>query len=170
MCLLPLHERCTVFQDLLVLSALLHKAVPVLLDGGQVLLDLPSAGFGKMKQELLSLLTDLSETYLTLLHTIHGTLTNTQFCLFFHLTSLRQEHVPNSTFILIKDNDSVLPSVSVVFVPQFECLQICQSILSLSPSALKANDETPEPDLRRQEKKRELITTLRDNSKLHISN
>lgn len=68
---LPFHEGGTVFQDLLVLPALLHKAVPVLLDGGEVLLDLPGAGLGEVKEQLLPFLADLSETHLALLHALH---------------------------------------------------------------------------------------------------
>lgn len=45
-----------------------------------------------------------------------------------------------------------LPLISVVYAPQFECLQIGQNTLSLSLSVLKANDGTPEPSLMCKEK------------------
>ena len=71
---LPLHEGGAVLQDLLVLPTLLHKAVPVLLDGGEVLLDLAGAGLWEVEEQLLPFLTDLRETHLSLLHTLHRSL------------------------------------------------------------------------------------------------
>lgn len=55
-------------------STLLYEAVPVLLDGGEVLLHLASAGLREMEKELLPFLTHLSQTHLPFLHTLQSPL------------------------------------------------------------------------------------------------
>lgn len=66
----PFEQTGAVLQVLLVLLALLHVAVPVLLDGGEVLLDLSRAGFGEMKEELLALCAHLSKTPVSVHHSL----------------------------------------------------------------------------------------------------